>query len=110
MINRTRSKIASMTSKEVNFESANRKARTRTLIQLGGNVSLSGLTSLLGIQEGDDLELDFSSRDKAAILLGGLSELVMMLESSPDLRERWLQKGINILKTREYQRLYPRSK
>lgn len=104
MMNRIRSQIALMSFKETKLESSNRRARTRTLIQLGGVVSLSGIASLLDIQEGDDLQLDFESKDKAAALLGGLSELVTMLETSPDLKEKWLQKGINILKTRQYQK------
>jgi len=110
MTNRIRSQIASMTYRETKKENDYRRSRTRTLIQLGGMVSLSGLASLIDIQEGDDLQFDIESKDKAAILLGGLSELVMMLESYPELKEKWLQKGINILKTREYRRLYPRSK
>lgn len=65
---------------------------------------LSGITSFLGIEEGDDLQSDFESRDKAALLLGGFSELVTLLESSPVLKDKWLQIGINILKTRLYQK------
>lgn len=102
MQNRARSKSAAITQKVELSNNADRKARTRTLIQLGGMVSLSGITSFLGIEEGDDLQSDFESKDKAAILLGGLCELVMMLESSPELKSRYLEKGINLLKTREY--------
>lgn len=104
MINRKRSELAATTHKIARQDTADRRARTRTLIQLGGIVSLSGISSLLDINEGDDLQSDYDSKDKSAILLGALSELVIALESTPDRREKWLQKGINILKTREYQK------
>ena len=48
----------------------NRKARTRTLIQIGGLVVHCGLTDLLSIQMGEDLQKDPQSRDKAVTLLG----------------------------------------
>ena len=91
MMNRLRSQIAALSFKETNLDSSHRSARTRTLIQLGGVVSLSGIASLLDIEEGDDLQLDFESKDKAAMLLGGLSELVTLLETSPELKNKWLQ-------------------
>lgn len=47
-----------------------RKLRTRTLIQAGGLLSLSGLLEQCDISEGDDLQSDPESYEKSAILLG----------------------------------------
>jgi hypothetical protein len=52
-----------------------RKARTRTLIQLGGLVEKSGLLEPLNIMLGDDLQKDYEHLTSAAILTGALSEL-----------------------------------
>jgi hypothetical protein len=51
-----------------------RKSHTRTKIQLGGLLLKSGLTELLDIDQGDDLQIDFEKRNKAYILLGILSD------------------------------------
>lgn len=51
-----------------------RKKETRTKIQLGGLLLKSGLTELLGIDQGDDLQLDFAKKDKAYVLLGILAD------------------------------------
>jgi len=74
-----------------------RNLRTRTLIQLGGLLSLSGLPSLLNIQEGDDLQADISTRDKAAILLGMLSEMMENAEIKKD-EFKWHRRGLRLLK------------
>ena len=55
-------------------ETANRKRRTRTLIQVGGLVRKAGLFDLCGIDDGEDLQDRSVSQDKAAILLGWLDE------------------------------------
>jgi hypothetical protein len=70
MLNRKTSQVSVINYKMAKADSIDRKARTRTLIQLGSLVSLSGLTSLLHIQEGEDLQYDLEARDKAAMLLG----------------------------------------
>ena len=53
----------------------NRKARTRTLIQMGGLLNMISLPAICGINEGDDLQLDLEHSDKAAMLLGMLAHL-----------------------------------
>lgn len=52
-----------------------RKARTRTLIQLGGLVHKCGLTERFGIALGEDLQLEVNSRDKAKRLEEWLEKL-----------------------------------
>jgi hypothetical protein len=104
MLNRKNSQASTINYKMAKTESIDRKARTRTLIQLGSLVSLSGLTSLLYIQEGEDLQHDLEAKDKAAMLLGALSEIMESDSSSSILQQRWLDKGIRILKMRGYQK------
>jgi len=50
-----------------------RRARTRTLIQLGGLIEKSGLMNLIHIQTGEDLQLDHEAYEKAATLFEILS-------------------------------------
>lgn len=104
MINRKNAEMSAVSYKMTKANSINRKARTRTLIQLGNLVSISGLSSLLNIQEGDDLQSDLISKDKAAMLLGAISEIMEGESPSPLQQERWLDKGIRLLKMREYQK------
>ena len=101
MINRKTSQVSAGNYKTAKAESSNRKARTRTMIQLGSLVSMSGLTSLLHIQEGEDLQFDMEAKDKAAMLLGALSELTDT--NSLSRQEKWKDKGIRMLKMRNYQ-------
>ncbi len=52
-----------------------RRARTRTLIALGGLVEKSGLTDLVGIELGQDLQKDEKCFENIALLFGALLEL-----------------------------------
>lgn len=81
-------------------ENTLRKARTRTLIQVGSLVNLAGLFEVCGIEEGDDLQLDITSRDKAANLLGILTHVMDTIASSPSQSElnKWKETGIMMLK------------
>lgn len=89
-------------------DSGNRRARTRTLIQIGGLVSLSGLLPICQIEEGEDLQFDIDSRDKAAALLGILLEAAGNIFTPPDagLWECWRESGTRLLKQRTAQRVY----
>ena len=49
-----------------------RRARTRTLIQLGGLIEKAGLLDQLGIETGQDLQRDVDTVDAAATLMGSL--------------------------------------
>lgn len=72
-----------------------RKARTRTLIQLGGLIEKSGLLPTLGLKVGDDLQRDATCLESAAVLMGGLSELNMMLQSNDSHSQKilWAESG-----------------
>ena len=68
-------------SKQKLLDNNFRKSQTRTKIQLGGLLLKSGLTDILDIHQGDDLQLDFAKKDKAYILLGILADAAENLKS-----------------------------
>jgi hypothetical protein len=76
-----------------------RKARTRTLIQLGGLVEKSGLLDTLGLKVGADLQRDETCLEGAAVLVGGFSEVHSMLQSSDSHAHKilWAERGKEIL-------------
>jgi hypothetical protein len=76
-----------------------RKARTRTLIQLGGLVEKSEMLETLGLEVGDDLQRDVTCLEGAAVLLGGLSELNIILQSNDSLSQKflWSERGKKLL-------------
>ena len=78
-LNRLLSQKAFLQHKLKIKNNAERKSRTRTLIQLGGILSLTPLLDICDIHLGDDLQLSY--QDKADILLGILSSL---LDKLPD--------------------------
>jgi len=99
-LNRLQSKKALLQNRLKQALKSERKARTRTLIQMGGLVTMIGLSDLCDIREGEDLQLDINALDKAAVLLGILEETLSSLPSTlsePDL-ERFKQIGIRRLK------------
>lgn len=72
-----------------------RKARTRTLIQLGGLVEKSGLLDPLNITLGDDLQKDYDCLESAATLLGAFTELCGSFYSEEAEAQKmiWLERG-----------------
>ncbi len=79
--------------------SDDRRARTRTLIQLGGLVEKSGVLDVLGITMGQDLQKDPTLFNKVAILSAALKENTKVISqlSETDL-VKWIASGRNILK------------
>ena len=69
-LNRLRAQKAVLENNLRNINQRQRRARTRTLIQMGGLLNLTSLPEILGIVEGDDLQGDIHTMDKAATLLG----------------------------------------
>ena len=79
--------------------SDDRRARTRTLIQLGGLIEKSGLMEVLGIQMGQDLQKDPNLFSKVAILSAVLNENTQVLSNSSDQElAKWIALGRNILR------------
>ena len=64
-----------------------RKLRTRTLIQAGGLLSLSGLLEQCDISEGEDLQNDLHGHEKAATLLGILIDASETLLQNNDTQQ-----------------------
>ncbi len=105
-INRLQSKKAMIENKLKAANKSQRKARTRTLIQLGGLLNMLNLPNICGINPGDDLQTDFEASDKAAVLLGMLVHLEDSLPPtlSDPVIDRFKQKGILVLKNHKIQR------
>ena len=84
-----------------------RKARTRTLIQMGGLINMLNLPNICGIDEGDDLQLNFEASDKAAVLLGMLAHLEDSLPPtlSAEVISSFKQKGIRVIKNHTAKRI-----
>ncbi|MBX9806105.1 MAG: conjugal transfer protein TraD [Alphaproteobacteria bacterium] len=76
-----------------------RKARTRTLIQLGGLVEKSGLLEPLNISLGDDLQKDYEHLESTAILTGALLELRGRFydEDAQTQKILWCEQGKEVL-------------
>ena len=72
---------------------ADRRADTRTKIQLGGLVLKSMLAEELGIETGDDLQLDLTNREATEILLGALVDIKDRLDQDPTLASSWAALG-----------------
>lgn len=104
--NRVNNQINLEKRKNTSQHNVTRKKRTRTLIQLGGLVNLSGLPEICDIQDGDDLQFDLIESDKAATLLGILVTCVENFRNdlSHEHLEHFKQKGIAILKRSSYKR------
>jgi hypothetical protein len=106
-MNRLRSQKVALQNKLDWHSKSERKARTRTLIQIGSLVNMIGLTELCHIVEGEDLQLDRAAQDKAATLLGMLTTLIEQNPSalSAEQEQMFRQKGIRVFKMYRYQNL-----
>lgn len=102
-INRHITKMVGITYRNQMSDKKLRKARTRTLIQTGGLLSIAGFFTTCGIEEGQDLQLDFENRDKAAILLGILVEAFERLPTEPTSEQigYWKNIGVRVMKIRK---------
>ena len=109
-LNRLQSLKAQLTKKQDGFANSDRRARTRTLIQMGGLLNMIGIPQLCGISDGDDLQQDLENQDKAATLLGMLVHLneklsvtTLALDSSE--LEGFKQRGIRLMKDHEIKKI-----
>ena len=87
LLAQTNRKTTFYASKKASATSLQRKAETRTKIQLGGLVIKSGLTDVFSISAGADLQLDGEMREKATLLLGALIETSQNLTLNPNQKE-----------------------
>jgi hypothetical protein len=74
-----------------------RKARTLTLIQLGGLIAKANLLEPLNIAVGDNLQKDESHFDSVATLMGALAEIYPILKNDTTQKILWQEKGKKIL-------------
>jgi len=75
-----------------------RKARTRTLIQLGGLLEKAGYPALFGIKLGEDLQIDRAAFLKACALYGALnSHQGTVSESLKKNVGKWQKMGLRDL-------------
>ena len=87
--------------------SAQRRARTRSLIQLGGLLELAGTLDVFGIPLGLDLQKDISVKNNIAALFKGLLELNKMA-TSPDVDiNLWALQGMEAFKSKELSETRP---
>ena len=93
LLNRLNHQKANLAFKDHNLS---RKARTRTLIQLGGLVEKSQLTHFLKISLGIDLEKDDSAKEKTCVILGILLDAHEKLhnDKNNDLYQEFHVKGL----------------
>lgn len=83
-------------SKTESISILQRRAETRTKIQLGGLLIKSGLAERFSIIPGEDLQLDEEAREKGTLLLGALIDFNETISSdTPPLsqKEEWLHLG-----------------
>ncbi len=105
-INRLKSQKASLEHKQKMHTKSERMLRTRTLIQVGGLVSISGLLERFDIALGDDLQLDEKAKSKSKIVMGVLMSVIEQLPKNlnqEDL-ERLSKKGASAMVARAIQK------
>ena len=85
----TKTQLAFQSSRKALFSKNQRKAETRSKIQLGGLLIKSGIVSKFAIHIGSDLQLDPDQQEKATVLLGALIEMNQNLPSYPSKKEEW---------------------
>jgi hypothetical protein len=80
---------AALTRQEKRGLHTQRKARTRTLIQVGGLCKVAGLLEIFGIEEGMELQLSPEGQERASRLLGWLVESAEGLPGQKPDEEAW---------------------
>jgi hypothetical protein len=75
-----------------------RKARTRTLIQLGGLLDKAGITAKFNIILGEDLQSNVMQMDKASIVFGFLMEALNTIDDTTQTRIKWKNIGTKSFK------------
>jgi len=71
-----------------------RRARTRSLVALGGLVAKSGLLETFGITLGEDLQKNLEMKKPVAALFKGFLELDAMANSEDVHMPTWAQQGL----------------
>lgn len=80
--------------------SSQRRARTRSLIQLGGLMEIAGTLDVFGIPLGVDLQKDVSVKNNIAALFKGLLKLNEMARSPDVDLNIWALQGLEAFKSK----------
>lgn len=80
--------------------SSKRRARTRSLIQLGSLLELAGTLDVFDIPLGIDLQKDIFVKNNIAALFKGLLELNELARSSEVDLKLWALQGLEAFKSR----------
>ncbi len=96
-LNRLKAKRAALEHQLTVHTKRERMQRTRTLIQLGGLLSVVKLTERFDIYLGDDLQIDLNAHDNAMTLLGLLVSVMDQLPETVD-KDALKNKGISFIK------------
>lgn len=107
MMNRNASSFAKVSHLMQKQGTQERKLRTRTLIQAGGLLSLSGLLEQCEIYEGEDLQNDLEGHEKAATLLGILINASEALLQNNDTQQMQKFRNIGTRKMKQAAAKYP---
>ncbi len=73
-----------------------RRARTRTLIQLGGLFEKAGLMETFDVKAGDNLQENLEKKENIFAILGGLLELQEMMRNQEFHIDLLAQKGAEL--------------
>ncbi len=101
MTNRNASSLAKESYVMQKRSTQSRKLRTRTLIQAGGILSLSGLLEQCDIMEGEDLQNDLEAHEKAATLLGILINASETLLQNNDTQQMESFRNLGMTKMKQ---------
>ena len=96
-LNRLKSNLARDTNNMKQQHQSDRKERTRQLIQPGGILHKSGLMEAFSIAPGNDLQ-EYHNLEKAAQLLGFLTECFQENEFDDENLEKWKTLGEGVLR------------
>lgn len=99
-INRLKAQKARLEHLTENKTKQERISRTRTLIQMGGMLSMVNIPRWLDIELGDDLQTDMNKQDQSMMLLGLLSTVAEQLPStfSEERKTELKLKGMRYMK------------
>jgi short subunit fatty acids transporter len=104
-LNRLKSEKAALENRSKQQTKKERMSRTRTLIQMGGLLSLVNIPAYFDIEAGDDLQTDLEKRDQSMMLLGLLVTVAEQMPASysEDRKREFMYKGLRFMK--EHQRV-----
>lgn len=99
-LNRLKAKKARLDTMNENRSKQERVARTRTLIQMGGLLSIVNIPTWFDIELGDDLQTDINKQDLSMMLLGLLATVAEQLPEifSEDRKKELKLKGQRFMK------------